>query len=178
MVNKIIGRQNEADNLIYLAAQRNLYSNAKLLVKIEFAIGLLIGALYFFLPAFLPSIFSINNWDYSIIKPFIGFIAPLSAFVFTIIDLSFINPEIENIKVKAAKIQENFDCAVLLLPWNIIKIDHLGNEEINKNANKYKKKEHDLKSLHMWYTEPSIKDLPLEVGRIYVKGIIVGGILI
>lgn len=165
MNNNIIERQNEEDNLLFLAAQRNLYSEAERWVKIEILLGgFIIGASYFLLPVFLPNIFSSLNIDYSSLKPFIGFIAPLSGLIFTIIDIGYINPEINVIKEKAAKIQENFDCDVFELLWNDIKIDRIDMEEVNLNANKYIKKQKNLNSLKMWYEEP-IKKLPLQMGR-------------
>lgn len=167
MVNNIIERQNEERNLLHLAAQRNLYSSAKILVLIEIIIGgFLIGALYFLLPL-LPGDFIIGSFN---LKPFVGFIAPLLGFIFTIIDIWFINPEINNIKEKAAKIQESFDCNVLLLPWNNIKLDLPDNEEISLNASKYQKIEKNLESLKMWYAKP-VNQLPLNIGRIVCQRI-------
>lgn len=165
MNNTIIERQNEEDNLLYLAAQRNLYSEAERWVQLEMIVGgFIIGASYFLLPVFLPNVFGSLNIDYSSLKPFIGFIAPLSGLIFTIIDIGYINPKINIIKEKAAKIQENFDCDVLMLPWNDIKIEHIDQEEVILNAKKYKKEEKDLSSLKMWYEEP-IKKIPLQIGR-------------
>lgn len=166
MVKGIIDRQNEEYNILSLTAQRNLYSKAEQLVKFEMIIGgLIIGALYFLLPIFLPILLSLLNVDYSSIKPFIGFVAPLFGFIFTIIDIWFIYPEINDIKEKAARVQEDFDCNVLLLPWNHLKIDQPDKEEIILNSDKYKKKRKDIELLKNWYTGP-VDDVPLEIGRI------------
>ncbi len=171
MVNGIIERQDEEENLLKLAAMRNLYSISEKWVKVEIIVGgLIIGGLYFLLPVFSPIVFNYFSWDYLSIKPFIGFIAPLSGLIFTIIDIWFINPEINNIKEKAAKIQEDFDTNVLSLSWNDIKIDPIDNEEIILNGEKYKKKEPDCKSLKNWYDEP-VNEPPITVARIIAQRI-------
>jgi hypothetical protein len=161
MVNGIIERQDAEENLLKLAAMRNLYSNAEKWIIVEIVVGgLIIGGLYFLLPVFSP--------NYLSIKPYIGFIAPLSGLIFTIIDIWFINPQINIIKDKAAKIQEDFDTNVLSLSWNDIKIDPVDNEEIILNSKKYKKKEPDFKSLKTWYDEP-INEPPISVARIIAQ---------
>lgn len=169
MVNDIIERQDKEENLLKLAAMRNLYSTSEKWIKVEmFVGGLIIGGLYFSLPVFSPMIFSYFGWNYLSITPYIGFIAPLSGLIFTIIDIWFINPQIDIIKEKAAKIQEDFDTNVLSLSWNDIKIDHVDHEEIILNGEKYKKKEPDFESLKIWYDEP-VNEPPIHVARIIAQ---------
>lgn len=161
--------QNTEENLLKMKALRNLHFKAEKLLKIEIFIGgLLIGSLYFLLPLSAPYIFSFFKINYSIIQPFIGFFTPLLSLIFTLFDLSIINPRITNIKRKTASLLEEFDGNVLQLPWNKIKINHINEEEILYNAQQYQEKSNNTESLKNWYPE-IIDKLPLPIGRILAQ---------
>ncbi len=99
----ILVRQNEADALQLLAAQRQLYSEEKqlLLVQVILALG---GSLVAFgVVCLLPQYTSQAN---------------AIAFVVAVIDCFLIQYFLGGKKKSAAKIQELFDCNLLQLNWN------------------------------------------------------------
>ena len=169
MTRDFFKKQNLKENLLKIEAMRNLHFKAEKLLKIEiFVGGLLIGSLYFLLPWSAPYIFSFLKINYSIIQPFIGFITPILSLIFTLIDLSIINPRITNIKRKTASLLEEFDGNVLQLPWNEIKVDHISEQEILYNAHQYQEKSNNIESLKNWYPE-IIDKLPHPIGRILAQ---------
>lgn len=103
MPNEINVRQNAEDNLERLAAQRSLYSKAKLvrLVVVVSAIGIAVGstvaALYF-------------------AKASPGF--GLAGLLLALIEILFLDGLEESYRQKAAAMQEDFDTRVFGLVWN------------------------------------------------------------
>lgn len=154
MRNEIIERQNEPSNIKKLASQRYLYSFSKTLVGIQ----LILSIPLMIIISLLPVMFG-NKDIFSVI------IVSLGLFI-TIFDICLFNPIIENIKTKAAKIQEDFDTSVFSLEWNEVKVDGRPNrEDIHTFSSKYQKIEPDFSSLKNWYPD-AVKELPLPVGRI------------
>lgn len=157
MSNGIAQRQIETDNIQKLAAQRYLYSKAKRLMAVELILS-------------IPIIISIaitNLWlkSYSIDTTWL---VATAAVLITILDLLYLSPLIENLKEKAAKIQELFDCDVLSLSWNKITIGKRPDlEDVIDNTNKYSESQKDpgYRSLLNWYPK-EVDKLPLGIARI------------
>ena len=157
MSNGIAQRQVETDNIQKLAAQRYLYSKAKRLMAVELILS-------------IPIIISIaitNLWlkSYSIDTTWL---VATAAVLITIFDLLYLSPLIENLKEKAAKIQELFDCDVLSLSWNKITIGKRPDlEDVIDNTNKYSESQKDpgYRSLLNWYPK-EVDKLPLGIARI------------
>lgn len=150
-MNKIALKQNEQKQLERLAAQREIYSFAKRLHLAQIV-----------LTVFLPIIFFILS---SIYTSFIVYSALFGIIAF-VVDSVFIAPLIKNQKVKAAKIQELFDCEVLELDKSPLKVaTDVSVEEILLNYNAHKKIATNIEKIRDWYPT-NINDLPISVARI------------
>ena len=101
-------RQNSELNLKRLAAQRQLYSDAKKMMHIQFAISGMAVIVF----AIIGNIIS---------KEYAVYITVLSILC-VLFDELFLTKRIENLRLNAAIIQEDFDCDVLQIPFNYIKI--------------------------------------------------------
>lgn len=89
------------------------------------------------------------------------FISPLSAVLLVIYDV-LVTHHIKNIKIKAAKIQELFDCNVLSLEWDeIISEDKPSIEDIKLISKSYE----DRESILNWYPD-EVKEVDIHIGRI------------
>jgi hypothetical protein len=151
MMNEIAKSQNEPRQLERLAAQRQLYSTAKRI----FGIQLLLGG-----PVAI-------GWSLAVVAaPEVrGFAATWGAFI-SIADLLWLTPWQKRLRERAARIQEAFDCEVLQLPWNDIKVGRAPDPELVKEqADKYSKVQSGLPPITDWYA-PVVSDLPLDVGRV------------
>ena len=131
-------KQNSEWNLKRLAAQRQLYSEAKTLMGIQFILsGVFIVAL-----AILSNIID---------EKYLAFTA-FAAIVVSIIDELLLSKRIDNVKEDAARIQEEFDCDVLEIPQNKIKIgNHSMMETIQEKSKKYSLKNINYSALINWY---------------------------
>lgn len=151
MMNDIAKSQNEPRQLERLAAQRRLYSTAK---KI-FGIQLLLGG-----PVAI-------GWSLAVVAaPEVKAFAATWGALVSFADLLWLTPLQKRLKEHAARIQEAFDCDVLQLPWNNIKVGQPPDPELVKEqADKYTKVQSGLPPLTNWYA-PVVSDLPLDVGRV------------
>ena len=142
--NSILERQNQAAQIECLAAQRSLYSKAKVIHGIEIVLA-------------VPVVIILSL--ISVVSPnFLPWVA-LYGLVITIIDYSFLEQLQNNLKKKAAQIQELFDCKVLELDWPTWKIPHRPDpEEIFSECVNYGKKHPNLEPLYDWY--------PIAVGKL------------
>ncbi len=137
-MNKIQEKQNWPENLELLAAQRYLYTFAKKLQQLEIFLCVPCLVILAILSMYLDS-------D----KAFLSIASAGVVFTNTLI----LGPWIERIKASAAKIQNLFDCNVLDIPWNYLKLGAKpGKEIIAEFAAKYKQKEADFGSLKDWYS--------------------------
>jgi hypothetical protein len=151
MMNDISKLQNEPRQLQRLAAQRQLYSTAKRI----FGIQLLLGG-----PVAI-------GWSLAVVAtPEVrGFAAVWGALISSA-DLLWLTPWQKRLRERAARIQEAFDCDVLQLSWNDIKVGRSPDPELVKEqADKYAKVQSGLPPLINWYA-PVVSDLPLDVGRV------------
>jgi hypothetical protein len=151
MMNDIAKSQNEPRQLERLAAQRQLYSTAKRI----FGIQLLLGG-----PVAI-------GWSLAVVAaPEVRAFAATWGALVSFADLLWLTPWQKRLRERAARIQEAFDCEVLQLPWNDIKVGRAPDPELVKEqADKYAKVQSRLPPLTNWYA-PVVSDLPLDVGRV------------
>jgi len=144
--------QNEQRQLELLAAQRQLYSEAKKIHVLNMILAVPVSVAVFMLAAFLP--------DFQTYAAYWGIAMTFAEFL-------LFNRFEDAFRLRAANIQEDFDCHVLQMDWNAVACGHSRppQEEIVKYADKYKNKEPDFASLKNWY--PVRADLlPIHFGRI------------
>ena len=148
----ITEKQNEKQQLQYLAAQRQLYSTAKYI----FSWYLILGGL-------LPVILAVAAVFYSSFKVY----AVSWGVLITLADIFLLTPWQKSLKDSAAKIQEMFDCDVLELSWNDLKAGKRPDPElIKEQSEKYEKKPLKNAPLENWYDHPNVDDLPIHIARI------------
>jgi hypothetical protein len=150
-MNKITKTQLESTQLKRLAAQRQLYTDAKNVQKIQGVLNIL-GALILAVCVNhlgMPRVYAIC---YVIIVPFLNIL--------------WLTRWQKSLQKKAAGIQELFDCDVLELDWReIVAGPRLGVEIVEKYALKHKRKDPNYLRLKDWYAK-NVGDLPLHVARI------------
>ena len=150
-MNQIPTEQNTQKQLERLAAQRELYSSAKILHTFQILVTVAI-------PVIL-AIISILNTDFATISAILGVLA-------FVLDISIIDPEILHKKTKAAKIQELFDCDVLKIPKSPLKtIDDITVEEVLTHYNAHVKIKTNVEKIKDWYS-PSVGQLSIKTARI------------
>ncbi|GHT37968.1 hypothetical protein FACS189435_4120 [Bacteroidia bacterium] len=150
-ISTIVTRENKALCIAKLAAQRQIYSNAKILFGVQTFISVMLLALLSFAQLILPTI------DFTLIIATVSILA-----VFTD---DFLERRINKLKESATKIQELFDTYVLNIKWNsILCQDKPEYDDICDYFTKYNQK-HDLAELHDWY-ETEIETIPENKGVI------------
>ena len=147
----ILTTQNEQRQLDRLGAQRALYSRA----KDWFIVNVIVfGAV----PVVLTAL---GIWD-EVYRP----ISPMVGLVMAFIDTLLVTPYIRRLKGSAARIQEAFDCDVLVLPWSDIKAGKPEAIEVEMEwSDRYRPNAHKHSPLVDWYT-PAIHGLPLHLARV------------
>ncbi|MDN3956162.1 S-4TM family putative pore-forming effector [Sporolactobacillus laevolacticus] len=162
MENGIIKRQNSNENIQKLASQRQIYSKAKKVLGVQIITQVIIVIIL----SLLRFIFNDSFLNaYSIKKENFNLFIIICSVTLVLLDVIFINPQIKKLKSLAASIQEDFDCTVLLLPWNDVKVDKPDIEIISKYAREYYKN-NKTQELINWYTPKEIETLPINVARI------------
>lgn len=131
-------RQNSEWNLKRLAAQRQLYSQAKKVMIIQFVLsGIFTVSL-----AISGSLIDEKYLVYTV----------LVAVIIVFLDELLLSKKIDRIKEEAAKIQEEFDCDVLQLQHNDIKFINTSMLEIIQEKSKmYISKHNNYDALLNWY---------------------------
>lgn len=151
-MNSIALKQNEQIQLERLAAQREIYSFAKRLHSGQIVLTVLLPITLF--------IVSSIWW-----QAFIAYSALFGIIAF-VVDSVFITPTIKRQKIKAAKIQELFDCEVLELEKSPLKVaTDVSVEEILLSYRAHKKIVTNIEKIRDWYPT-NIGDLPISVARI------------
>lgn len=152
MSNMIIDRQNEDIAIDYLAAQRQLYNEAKKFNGIEIFLSIILP----FTLSILQTIFS-HNTILSIISQILSIVCMFSSLAIA----SYISHRKQN----AATIQQHFDVYVYQMPWDN-KLFGKKNDVSHLVAEKSKKlyaKTGERQKLNDWYTSP-VGTVPLEKG--------------
>lgn len=119
----IVNRQNLPSQIEMLAAQRNLYSTAKNIIGTQMILG---GPV-----AVCATLLGIS---YPVTKGYVALWGLLVLFF----DLVIFTPWQKKLRENGAKVQELFDCVVLDLPWNEIKVGKKPEPElIQEEATKF-----------------------------------------
>lgn len=150
-MNQIPIKQNSQKQLERLAAQRELYSSAKkwhgAQIIFTVVIPIILATLAFF----------IND---------LAVVAGITGVLSFLLDISFIEPVVRKRKIKAAKIQELFDCEVLDLPMSPLKsVDDIAVEEVLLHYNAHIKIVSNVEKIKDWYS-PNVGQLPISIARI------------
>lgn len=133
----IVQKQNQPDNIERLAAQRNLYSTAKKIIGTQMILSGPVAVCATLLSIAVPEVK--------------GYVA-LWGLCVLFFDLVIFTPWQKKLREGGAKIQELFDCSVLDLSWNEIKVGkkpepELVHEQAAKHGNDAKK----IAVLKDWY---------------------------
>lgn len=140
--NTILKRQNEEKSIMMLAAQRQLYENAKFKNNI-YSFILLVG----------PVLFTIVSTYFFQLKNLITCFNYLMLIIFGLLGI-FIEKSIEKDKKLAAFIQQKFDLYIYNMPWNkrIYGEDRDVTHEIVLYSKKILKNQSKKNKLSNWYT--------------------------
>lgn len=157
MSNGINQRQNEENSILSLAAQRQLYNEAK-------SVGGVVTLFAIFLP-FMLSIVQIFVKNNSILST----VAYISSIVSLFIGIVFEN-FIEKKKKRAAIIQQQFDTYVYQMPWNkrLFGAEKNLSAEIAEKSEKLFSNPAEKPKLYDWYSVIADK-LPLEKGILFCQ---------
>ena len=148
-MNKIPKTQLEPTQLKRLAAQRQLYSDAKRIQAIQI--------IFVFVPPILTILVACHL--------FAAVWAAISGIIIACLFLRFDSQQ-QSLKQKASKVQELFDCDVLELNWREIMVgSRFEIEAVEKYASKYKRKDLGYIKLKNWYSN-NVEKLPLHLGRV------------
>lgn len=150
-MNNINKEQNTNKQLERLAAQRQLYSDAKKIFILHILLSVPVVLLW--------SIAIAWRQELKVYAAFYGVILTLA-------DITLLIPLQKNIKEKAAKIQELFDCDVLKLEWRRFKIGiKPDGESISEACKNYLTQYKNYAALKSWYPS-GLEKLPLQFARI------------
>jgi len=150
-MNNIPQEQNTPYRLELLAAQRQLYSDAKNLQMISTVLAVPIVILLSILVAIFPQL---------------AVYAALWGILITLLDFLVFSRQQKSIQETAANIQQIFDCEVLQLDLNRLNSgNRVEPESIFDASSRYKRKNLNYTALENWYPI-SIEKLPIEQARI------------
>jgi hypothetical protein len=150
-MNNILQDQVKPLNIDRLAAQRQLYSDAKKILVCQIIITIPAVIIWSFAVMFISNL-----------EVFAAFWAIIAIFLYYFV----LRPSKNSLRTKAAQIQELFDCDVLQLQWPSIKAGQKPDQEtITKYAHLYKKKNPQCSDIKNWYPT-CIKELPIHLARI------------
>lgn len=148
---KISEAQNEEKQILRLAAQREMYSQAKRIQLYH-----LITSVPLTVAVFLTAVFFPGFQKY----------AAYWGVIITLLDLGIIRRLETSLQQRAAKIQELFDCEVLQIPWNELKCRAYPDpEDVAEYSERHFKTPGNREKLQDWYS-PTVDRLPLHLGRI------------
>lgn len=146
----IVEKENQQRNIERLAAQKEMYFQAKRLFLVQFVVTVLITIILALIGLALPYLGSDIEWNW--VRGIYGVLA-------AVIDLFLLNHFINQLRQKAASLQELFDCDVLDLEWNKVCVGEKPQpEDIKKYADKHLKRVKSYEKLQTWYAE-TIKEV-------------------
>ena len=157
MSNGILTRQNEENSIAMLAAQRQLYRDAKWFNTLFIAFSVWIP---FSLAVILLIVPENVEWQYA------SYIISIGSMAFSFV----VDKWIDEKKELAAFIQQKFDVYVYLMPWNdrIFGQNRNVNHKIVENSKKILSKQEEKDSLYNWYT-PAIDNKNLLEGILFCQ---------
>lgn len=128
-MHNILINQNKPKNILRLAAQRQLYKEAKRYLIIQIFITVPVTIILSFLKL-IPS--DILGFDIVALAAFFGAIISIADYLIG----QFL---VSSFKSRAAKVQEDFDCDVYEMAWDKISVGNkISQEVINEYGKKYK----------------------------------------
>lgn len=143
--------QNTDKQIQRLAAQRQLYATAKRIFGWQVVMG---G------PVAIAGVFFV------LLYPEFKVYVALWGVLLALCDLFWLTPWQKSLRGAAARIQEAFDCDVLLLKWNDLKAGrHPDPELVKAQSTKYEQWGDTMPTLKNWYS-PRADELPIHVARI------------
>ena len=150
-MNQIPNLQNSQKQLERLAAQRELYSSAKNWYSLQLILTVFIPILLAGIAIYI-SVFAQYSALYGII-----------VFLF---DIAIIDDLINRKRIKAAKIQELFDCDVLEIPKSPLKtVDDITVEEVLIYYKAHLKIKSNVEKIRDWYS-PTVGQLTIKTARL------------
>ena len=150
-MNRIPEAQLAQTQLKRLAAQRQLYSDAKVIQGIETGLSM-------FTPLILAALVAL-----CLVSPAC---AAICGIILTCLSILWWSPRRQSLQKRAAKIQELFDCSVLEMNLRELTVGaQLELETVANYASKYERKGRDFASLENWYPN-DVGKLPLWLGRV------------
>lgn len=150
-MNAIVKTENEPRQLQRLAAQRYLYSTAKRLYGTQLIFAGPVAVM----------------WAGAVVlAPGLKAAAGVWGVLVSLLDAAVLTPWQKRLQERAAKIQETFDCDVLQLEWNYIKVGEKPDPELVKaEADKYTKVQNRFHPLEDWYPL-AVSEVPLDIARV------------
>lgn len=147
----ILQRQATPQSIEQLAAQRNLYSRAKIYMGLQFLLAV---------PIALGMVWAM------VMKPELRItLAPLGVAIL-VLEVIVLTPKVKALRAQAACIQELFDTQVLALDWNETATGKKPDREyVQREAQKHGLTPKHTASLQGWYTAP-VGEVPHEFGVI------------
>lgn len=150
MANSIPERQNEEDQLKLLRARQQTYARATRFLVAQLSVTLVV-----------PLVGAVLAVVHPAVKPYVA----AASLIVLLLDILWLDRRQKTLIKRSAKIAEQYDCAVLELPWNEFTVgDRIESEEIHSAARAYAK-HHDDAHLRDWYPV-EVGALPLSLARI------------
>ncbi len=150
-MNAIPETQNSERQLQRLAAQRQLYATAKILFGWQV-----------FLSGPITVALALGVFRFPELKSYFAFWGIL----LSLSDVFWLTPWQKRLRNKAARVQELFDCDVLVLPWNELSAgDRPEPELVREQSDKYARRAASMPPLTNWYGQ-EVGRLPLHVARL------------
>lgn len=151
MKNQICAKQNERLQLQRLAAQRQMYTDAKLIQALHLVLSVPVVI------AVAVIVSRHNDWHVY---------AALYGVIVVFVDLWCLTPKIKQLKSRASRIQQLFDVEVLGLAWNDFLLGSKpAGEEVSQFADRYEKRANGFSSLRDWYS-CAVGEVDIEAARI------------
>jgi hypothetical protein len=153
----IVEKENLQKNIERLAAQKEIYFQAKRLFLLQFIVTVLTTVLLALIGLTLGYFGSTIDWNW--VRGAYGILAAG-------VDLFLLNHFINQLRQKAATIQESFDCDVLDLEWNKVCVGEKPlPEDIKKYADKHLKRVKSYDKLETWYAR-TIADVTTPAAKV------------
>ena len=153
-MNAILSLQNQDDNVALLAAQRQMYSDAKQMMSLQLY-SLLFVVFFSLLGVMFPGI---QVWTVSL------------SIISYIVNFAFLSPRQKRLTQQAADVQETFDCNVLGLKWPESRAELQPEERVRVYAEKHRLADPHYSELKDWY-EKRVREVPLPAARIVCQKI-------
>jgi hypothetical protein len=150
-MNSIVVLQDEAPQIELLRARQQIYARATgwMIVQMVLAVAAPVGG-------------EIVGLIWPPVRPYVG----AAAFVFGVLDVWFLDRAQTRLLKIGAKLQEQFDCAVLGLPWDDFTVGaHVDPEDVHEAATAYVRRGGTDDQLRGWYPAV-VAEAPLHLGRL------------